>query len=99
MNGGIHDAFNLTDKLPSVINGKASLETLDLYTRQRQPTAKQQILQQAHQNRTRMQQRDPEYRRRELARLQEIAANPELLRDYLLRSSMIMGLREAARIN
>ncbi len=98
MNGGIHDAFNLTDKLPDVYRGKLPLDALDRYTRQRQPTAKQQILQQAHQNRTRMQQRDPEFRRTELARLQAIAADPERARDYLLHSSMISGLRKAAEI-
>ncbi len=98
MNGGVHDAFNLTDKLPSVLAGKASMERLDLYTRQRQPVAKQQILQQAHQNRTRMQQRDPVARRAELQRLQSIAADPVQAREYLLRSSMITGLREAATI-
>ena len=99
MNGGIHDAFNLTDKLPAVIKGESSLELLDLYSRQRRPTAERQILQQAHQNRTRMQQRDPEYRRAELTRLQAIAADPVQSREYLLRSSMITGLREAARIS
>lgn len=99
MNGGIHDAFNLTDKLPDVINGNSSIESLDLYTQQRQPIAKQQILQQAHQNRTRMQQRDPQWRRNELTRLQNIVADPEKAREYLLRSSMIAGLREAARIS
>ena len=98
MNGGIHDAFNLTGKLPSVVAGEAPIELLDLYTRQRQPVAKQQILQQAHQNRTRMQQRDPEARRAELKRLQAIAADPVKAREHLLRSSMITGLREAATI-
>jgi 2-polyprenyl-6-methoxyphenol hydroxylase-like FAD-dependent oxidoreductase len=99
MNGGIHDAFNIADKLADIISGKASIESLDLYTKQRQPIAKQQILQQAHQNRTRMQQRDPEWRREELSRLQTIAANTEQAREFLLRSSMITGLREAARIS
>jgi 3-(3-hydroxy-phenyl)propionate hydroxylase len=99
MNGGIHDAFNLTDKLPHVLSGEAPIELLDLYTRQRQPTAKQQILKQAHANRTRMQQRDPDYRREELARLQKIAADEHESREYLLRSSMISGLRQAAAIS
>ncbi len=98
MNGGIHDAFNLTDKLPAVWRGEADLASLDRYTRQRQPTARQEILQQAHRNRTRMQQRDPDYRRAELARLQAIAADEDEARTYLLRSSMITGLREAAGI-
>ena len=50
----------------------------------------------AHANRTRMQQRDPAYRRAELTRLQTIAADPAQAREYLLRTSMIAGLRRAA---
>jgi 3-(3-hydroxy-phenyl)propionate hydroxylase len=98
MNGGIHDAVCLTDLLPAVLRGEASLDSLDLYTRRRQPAARRQILQQAHENRTRMQQRDPEYRAGELARLKAIAADPSQAREYLLRSSMISGLREAAAV-
>ncbi len=95
MNGGIHDAFNLAEKLPPVWRGDAELESLDLYTRQRRPIAREQILKQAHANRTRMQERDPEKRRAELERLQAIADDRQKSREYLLRSSMITGLREA----
>ena len=35
MNGGIHDAFNLTDRLADVWNGTADMAQLDLYDRQR----------------------------------------------------------------
>lgn len=99
MNGGIHDAFNLTGKLPAAWRGEAPPESLDRYTRQRRPVAKEQILQQAHANRTRMQERDPERRRAELGRLQDIAADPERAREYLLRSSMITGLRQAEKLD
>jgi 2-polyprenyl-6-methoxyphenol hydroxylase-like FAD-dependent oxidoreductase len=97
MNGGIHDAVNLTDKLARVLRG-GDERLLDLYSRQRQPIAKEQILAQAHRNRTRMQERDPERRREELRRLQAIAADPALAREHLLRSSMIEGLRQAEAI-
>jgi 3-(3-hydroxy-phenyl)propionate hydroxylase len=46
-----------------------------------------------------MQQRDPVYRRSELTRLQAIAADPVQAREYLLRSSMISGLREAEQLS
>ena len=39
MNGGIHDAVNLSDKLIAVLNQGASDDLLDLYTRQRRPVA------------------------------------------------------------
>jgi len=98
MNGGIHDAFNLCDKLARVYAG-APDNLLDLYTRQRRPVAEEQILGQAHRNRSRMQERDPARRREALADLQAIAATPERLHAYLLQTSMITGLRQAAAIN
>ncbi|MEO7387357.1 MAG: FAD-dependent monooxygenase [Gammaproteobacteria bacterium] len=97
MNGGLHDAFNLCEHLARVWAG-ASEDVLDLYTRQRRPVAAGQILGQAHRNRTRMQERDPLRRRQALADLQAIAADPVLGREYLLESSMILGLRQAAAI-
>jgi 3-(3-hydroxy-phenyl)propionate hydroxylase len=97
MNGGLHDAFNLCGKLARVWHGEdASL--LDLYVRQRHPVAQGEIIAQAHQNRSRMQERDPEKRRHALAELQAIAASPERAREHLLRTSMIAGLRQAAAI-
>lgn len=98
MNGGIHDAFKLTEILPGVVLGNSAPDALDRYTRQRRPVAQEQILKQAHANRTRMQERDPERRRAELRRLQRIAADPFEAREYLLRSSMITGLRDAEKL-
>ncbi len=95
MNGGIHDAFNLADKLARVLAGE-SAALLDLYDRQRRPVARDEILMQAERNRNRMQNRDPAWRRTELARLQAIAADAQTAREHLLASSMITGLRHAA---
>jgi 2-polyprenyl-6-methoxyphenol hydroxylase-like FAD-dependent oxidoreductase len=98
MNGGIHDAWCLSEKLAPVWKGDEAIERIDHYTRQRQPIAKEQILVQAHKNRTRMQERDPELRREELARMQAIANDPVKARAHLLKSSMIEGLRRSAEI-
>lgn len=95
MNGGIHDAFNLSEKIRAVWNGEG-LEILDRYTRQRRPVAAEEILVQADRNRARMQERDPARRRALFVELQRTASDPELARAYLLRSSMIEGLRRAA---
>lgn len=97
MNGGIHDAFALADGLHKVING-GDPGLLDRIARQRKAIAQEQILKQAHRNRTRMQERDPAQQRDELAALQAICADPVRLRDYLLKSSMIEGLRQAEEI-
>jgi 3-(3-hydroxy-phenyl)propionate hydroxylase len=96
MNAGIHDAFNLTEKIREIWAGEG-LELLDRYTRQRRPVAAEDILVQADRNRSRMQERDPERRRAILAELQRTASDPVLARQYLLRSSMIEGLRRAAQ--
>ena len=95
MNGGIHDAFNLSEKIRDVWEG-ADLEILDRYTRQRRPVAAEEILVQADRNRARMQERDPAKRRALFNDMQRIASDPELARPFLLRSSMIEGLRRAS---
>ncbi len=96
MNGGIHDAFSLCEKLIAVLQDNVDPGTLDRYERQRRPIAEEEIIQQAHRNRTRMQERDPARRREMLADLQRTAADPGKLKAYLLKSSMIDGLRRAA---
>lgn len=96
MNGGIHDAFNLCEKLTAVIQGSAGEALLDRYERQRRPIAEEEIIAQAHRNRSRMQERDTERRRAMLQDLQRTIDNPVKLKDYLLKSSMIEGLRRAA---
>ena len=95
MNCGIHDAFNLADKLAQVLGG-ANAALLDLYDRQRRPVAADEILKQADRNRNRMRNPDPGWRRQELARLQKITGDRNSAREYLLDSSMIAGLRRAA---
>ena len=97
MNGGIHDAFNLGNKLARVLRGEGDF-LLDLYERQRRPVALEQILAQSGRNRARMQERDPEKRRTALRELQEIAADPQRALQHLLRTSMIEGLRQAEAI-
>ena len=97
MNGGIHDAFSLAEKLSEIWRGGDD-SLLDLYTRQRRLVAESAILRQADLNRRRMAQKDPDARARALADLQETTADPEKARDYLLKSSMIAGLQMAASI-
>jgi 3-(3-hydroxy-phenyl)propionate hydroxylase len=95
MNGGIHDAFSLCEKLIAVIQGGADAAVLDRYERQRRPIAEEEIIQQAHRNRTRMQERDPARRLAMLEDLQKTTSDPVKLKAYLMKSSMIDGLRRA----
>jgi 3-(3-hydroxy-phenyl)propionate hydroxylase len=97
MNGGIHDAFALAEKLTRVVQG-ADEGLLDLYVRQRRPIAIQHIIAQADRNRRRMLEQDPARRRTLLRELQQIACDPQRARSYLLDSAMISGLRQAAAV-
>lgn len=96
MNGGIHDAFNLTDKLARVLRGESEA-LLDRYESERRPVAMEQIIAQADANRARMQEKNDDKRRSILANLQAVAADPVRRKEYLLKTSMITGLRQAGR--
>ena len=97
MNGGIHDAFALSKALAKCL-ADGSTRELDHYASSRKEIAQEQILKQAHTNRTRMQQTDPDFRRAELARLQEICSDPSRARRHLLKTSMLTGLHEAGAV-
>jgi 3-(3-hydroxy-phenyl)propionate hydroxylase len=94
MNGGVHDAWDLADRIIAVANG-ADRAILDGYERSRRPIARDDIVAQADANRARMNATDPNERAEHLARLKAIAGDPAKARDFLLRSSMIEGLRRA----
>ncbi|MGQ0385146.1 MAG: FAD-dependent oxidoreductase [Gammaproteobacteria bacterium] len=94
MNGGIHDAFSLAEKIRDFWRG-ADPAVLDRYTRERRPVAEDEILRQADRNRARMQERDPAKRRTMFEDLRRTASDPARAREFLLRSSMIEGLRRA----
>jgi 3-(3-hydroxy-phenyl)propionate hydroxylase len=97
MNGGIHDAFSLCEKLVAVIEG-AGAALLQRYERQRRPIAEEEIIAQAHRNRTRMLERDDNKRQAMLDDLKRITDDPVKLKAYLLKSSMFEGLRRAAAV-
>jgi 3-(3-hydroxy-phenyl)propionate hydroxylase len=97
MNGGIHDAFNLADKLAAIYAG-ADDALLERYVRQRRTVAIEAVQQQTNRNHQILSERDPEVRRKSLDAMRRTAADPVLARGYVLKSSMISGLRRAAEI-
>ena len=97
MNGGLHDAYNLTEKLKTIWKG-GDIALLNHYSRQRKPIAEKAIIQLADNNRRRMTEKDPQKRREYLKELQAIAADPIRLKKFLMRSSMFDGLAEATQI-
>lgn len=98
MNSGIHDAFNLAEKLTSIIRGESEESTLDQYDRQRRQIAVKHTQAQTIRNKRLLSEKDPGTRRKNQDDLRRTAGDPELARDFLLRSSLIQSLREAAQI-
>ena len=98
MNGGLHDAHNLTEKIDKIWHDGGDLSLLALYSRQRKPIAEREIMLQADRNRKRMTEKDPEKRRASLLQLQETTSDAEKQRAYLMKSSMYDGLAAATAI-
>ena len=94
MNGGIHDAINLTEKLVPVFRGDEPLEHVGRYERQRRKVTLDAVQAQTIRNRQMMAERDPAVRNAYHDELRAIVADPKRHRDYLLKSSMIQSLRD-----
>ncbi len=95
LNGGLQDAVNLAKKLIPVVRDGTSDRALDLYDLQRRTFAIEFVQEQTIANKRQLEERDPDVRRKNLDTLTEIAADPVRARQFLLRSSMIAGLRRA----
>jgi 3-(3-hydroxy-phenyl)propionate hydroxylase len=98
MNSGIHDAFNLADKLIAILRGDAGEDVLDRYERQRRHVAVQHTQAQTIRNKRLLAERDPAVRRRNHEELRRTAEDPARAREFLLRTSLIASLREAEQI-
>ncbi|HKG00910.1 MAG TPA: FAD-dependent monooxygenase [Xanthobacteraceae bacterium] len=98
MNSGVHDAFNLADKLIAILRGDASEDVLDRYERQRRHVAIQHTQAQTIRNKRLLAEKDPAVRRRNHDELRRTAEDPARAREFLLRTSLIASLREAEQI-
>jgi 3-(3-hydroxy-phenyl)propionate hydroxylase len=98
LNGGIQDAVNLCENLSAVLLDGAPEQLLDLYSLQRRTVAIEFVQEQSIANKKRLEERDPEVRKRNLDELSVIAADKERTRAFLLRTSMIASQRRAAAI-
>jgi 3-(3-hydroxy-phenyl)propionate hydroxylase len=98
MNSGIHDAFNLADKLAAILRKEAADDVLDRYERQRRHVALQHTQAQTMRNKRLLAEKDPAVRRKNHDELRRTADDPKLARAFLLRSSLIESLREAEQI-
>jgi 3-(3-hydroxy-phenyl)propionate hydroxylase len=98
MNGGLHDAFNLVEKLLAVLGGAGSPDLLDLYERQRRGICVKFVQEHSIRNKQMMEEKDPHAQSLRHAQTMRTAADPVAARQFVLRGAMIESLREAAAI-
>jgi 3-(3-hydroxy-phenyl)propionate hydroxylase len=94
MNGGIHDAINLTERLAAVWHGRAEEFELDRFDRQRRLVTKEYVETRSIQNKRDLEAAGSEFH----DRLKAIAADAGKTREYLLAVSMIASLRRAQEL-
>jgi 3-(3-hydroxy-phenyl)propionate hydroxylase len=95
MNGGIHDAINLTEKMIRVWNGEADDTEFDRYDAQRRPIAVDYVQQTTLRNKAMLEENDPDVRKAKHDEMRAMVADPAKAREYLLQSSMITTLERA----
>jgi len=98
LNGGVHDAFNLAEKLATVWRGEAPAALLDQYDRQRRGVTVEHVQRQTISNKQNLEAKDPEAQRAFRERMADTASDPAKAHAYLLGVSMISSLRRAAEI-
>jgi 3-(3-hydroxy-phenyl)propionate hydroxylase len=98
LNSGVHDAFNLADKLARILHDEADDEELDRYERQRRHVAVTHTQVQTIRNKRLLEERDPAVRKRNHGELRRQAEDPALARKFLLRTALFESLREAEQI-
>ena len=97
MNGGIHDGLELARLL--IANWtRDDPAALGVYTRRRRPVAQDEVQAATIRNRQLLNERDPAVRSARLDDLRKIGQDDALAYQYLLKSSMILGLRQAATV-
>jgi 2-polyprenyl-6-methoxyphenol hydroxylase-like FAD-dependent oxidoreductase len=94
MNGGIHDAINLTERLADVWHGQSDASELERFDRQRRLVTLEYIETQSIQNKRNLESDGEDFGRA----LRQIAADSGRTYDYLLRVSMIASLRRAKEL-
>ncbi|MGZ0244990.1 MAG: FAD-dependent oxidoreductase [Alphaproteobacteria bacterium] len=95
MNGGIHDALNLSEKLVRVWNGEVDDRELGRYDAQRRPIAVDYVQQTTMRNKAMLEETDADARKAKHDEMRAVVADPVRAREYLLQSSMIEALKKS----
>lgn len=98
MNSGIHDGWNLADKLWRILRKDAGHEVLDLFERQRQGVTRAFIQAQTIENMENMGMADGEILRAKREKMRRIHADTAARREFLLRQSMFTSLQQEREI-
>jgi 3-(3-hydroxy-phenyl)propionate hydroxylase len=98
LNGGIHDSFNLTEKLGKVCRGEADESLLGAYVRQRRTVNLEYVQEHSIKNLKRLNEKSEARRMQNFDELRRQAASREGRRKFLLVSSMIASIRRANTI-
>jgi 3-(3-hydroxy-phenyl)propionate hydroxylase len=97
MNGGIHDAVNLSSKLTKVWHG-APISLMNRYERQRRKVAIETVQAQALKNRTVLNEKNSKKRKAYHDELKKIVSDENKHKQYVLGSSMIKSLQDLAAV-
>jgi 3-(3-hydroxy-phenyl)propionate hydroxylase len=99
MNSGIHDVWNLTDKLCAILqDGAEPGPLLERYDRQRRTVMQEFVQAQSIRNKQDLEIGDDESRRRRQENLEVLMTNDEKRRAYLLTQSMVSSRAREAEI-
>ena len=98
MNGGIHDALNLAERLARVWHGEAADAELDRYDAQRRGITLEYVQTHSIANKRNLEARESAEQDRFRDEIRAIAADRSRAHAYLERVSMIASLKRAAEL-
>jgi 2-polyprenyl-6-methoxyphenol hydroxylase-like FAD-dependent oxidoreductase len=99
MNGGLHDAVNLCEKLADIMLDGASEDLLDLYDRQRRIVTVEYVQAQTIQNKKNIEEANEDSRLQRIEDFRAIAADRDQSITFLRRNSMIDAVERSYAIN
>jgi len=98
LNCGVHDATELIQTLSGFDSGEGGDDLLDRYQRRRRALNLEFVQQQTIDNKNRLEEQDETARTKRLDELSEIAADPERMKAFLRRTSLLDSVRRAQNI-
>ncbi|MGI9378617.1 MAG: FAD-dependent oxidoreductase, partial [Methyloligellaceae bacterium] len=99
LNGGVHDAISVGEKIRKIWHDNADFEAqFNHYDHQRRPINIKAVQAMSIRNKKLLEERDPGVRRERLNELKVIASDPVKSKAHLMNTSMINSVREAAAV-